>query len=429
MSTLRNAEGAISGFFDRIFGRVFRGYVEPVELARKLAREMEDHKTVSVSRVYVPNEYVIYLSEGDFGRFSSFQGSLTQELGIYLAERARHEGFTLLSDPLIRIEVDQDLVLGAYGIACRVVDLPADGTEPAIAAHDDEPPAPATTVRPAGTRDDPFSPFVPASPPPAPSIPVDLDEPAGPAAFVDDVDAEEPDIDVDELVGDGLEDDLDDDLDDEDPFDELPDGGDNEDDASVGAASVDLFAPLAPLDEDPDQADWPKVPIIPGAPEPVPAAALKPPPPMPEPAPPAAFVPPPPTPEPVPPHRPLPEPGGYEPLAGVSGTQIFPSQPEAAMVHEEVSLIVSGRRVRLTRRTSTLGRSRDCDIPISDPNASRQHAEIRHIGLDYFLVDQNSTNGTYVNGQRIRRHALADGDRITIGTTEMIVEHITVERG
>jgi hypothetical protein len=45
MSTLRNAEGAISGFFDRIFGRVFRGYVEPVELARKLAREMEDHKT------------------------------------------------------------------------------------------------------------------------------------------------------------------------------------------------------------------------------------------------------------------------------------------------------------------------------------------------------------------------------------------------
>ena len=99
------------------------------------------------------------------------------------------------------------------------------------------------------------------------------------------------------------------------------------------------------------------------------------------------------------------------------------------MVHEEVSLIVGGRRVRLTRRTSTLGRSRDCDIPISDPNASRQHAEIRHIGLDYFLVDQNSTNGTYVNGQRIRRHALADGDRITIGTTEMIVEHITVERG
>ncbi len=421
MSTLRNAEGAISGFFDRIFGRVFRGYVEPVELARKLAREMEDHKTVSVSRVYVPNEYVIYLSEGDFGRFASFQGSLTQELGIYLAERARHEGFTLLSDPVIRIEVDQDLTLGAYGIACRVVDLPADGSEPLSAAplSGDEPPAPATTVRPIGTRDDPFSPFVPASPPPASVMP---EEPVAPAAFVDDDDAALDDIDA--PVVDGVEDAVVDgdielapmDVDPADAVDEI-------------VASPEEVVAGAPLDEDPDHADWPKVPIIPGAPDPVPAVAFVPSPPMPEPAPPAAFVPPPPTPEPVPQHRPLPEPGGYEPLAGVSGTQIFPSQPEAAMVHEEVSLIVGGRRVRLTRRTSTLGRSRDCDIPISDPNASRQHAEIRHIGLDYFLVDQNSTNGTYVNGQRIRRHALADGDRITIGTTEMIVEHITMERG
>jgi hypothetical protein len=427
MSTLRNAEGAISGFFDRIFGRVFRGYVEPVELARKLAREMEDHKTVSVSRVYVPNEYVIYLSEGDFARFASFQGSLTQELGIYLAERARHEGFTLLSDPVIRIEVDQDLTLGAYGIACRVVDLPPDGSEPSVAsAHHEEPAAPATTVRPAGTRDDPFSPFVPASPPPPPSIPVDLDEPVGPAAFIADADAEEPDIDVDELVGDGLDVGLaDQDASDE---DRLDDHVDEWVDASVGAPADDDVASPTP-DEDPDHAAWPKVPIIPGAPDPVPAAALVPPAPVPEPVPPVAFTPPPPTPEPVPQHRPLPEPGGYEPLAGVSGTQIFPSQPDAAMVHEEVSLIIGGRRVRLTRRTSTLGRSRDCDIPLSDPNASRQHAEIRHIGLDYFLVDQNSTNGTYVNGQRIRRHALADGDRITIGTTEMIVEHLTVERG
>lgn len=419
MSTLRNAEGAISGFFDRIFGRVFRGYVEPVELARKLAREMEDHKTVSVSRVFVPNEYVIYLSEGDFSRFASFQGSLTQELGIYLAERARHEGFTLLSDPVIRIEVDQDLTLGAYGIACRVVDLPADGSEPAPAsAHHDEPPAPATTVRPIGTRDDPFSPFVPASAPPPPGIPVDLDEPVGPVAFIDDADVEEPDINVDELVGDAVVDD--------DQFDEDPADGIDVDDAADALADESAHDAV----EDPDHAAWPKVPIIPGAPEPVPAAAFVPPaPPVPEPAPPVAFTPAPPTPDPVPQHRPLPEPGGYEALAGVSGTQIFPSQPDAAMVHEEVSLIIGGRRVRLTRRTSTLGRSRDCDIPISDPNASRQHAEIRHIGLDYFLVDQNSTNGTYVNGQRIRRHALADGDRITIGTTEMIVEHITVERG
>ena len=50
---------------------------------------------------------------------------------------------------------------------------------------------------------------------------------------------------------------------------------------------------------------------------------------------------------------------------------------------------------------------------------------MRHIGLDYFLVDLGSTNGTIVNGQRIRRHPLAHGDRILIGTTEIVVEHLT----
>lgn len=416
MSTLRNAEGAISGFFDRIFGRVFRGYVEPVELARKLAREMEDHKTVSVSRVYVPNEYVVYLSDKDYARFESFQGALTQDLGMYLSERARHEGFTLLSDPVIRIEVDQDLTVGAYGIACRVVDVPVDGAEPAPSTErEPEPEFPATTARPIGTRDDPFSPFVPAQPPP-PAPVVAVDDDAAIVSALDDAHEHDeyvsaPSVDEgapDEPVAPV-------DIPDEDvaaenaPVEGVPDERE-----PVAPAVADMRPAAALLDDDPHHADWPRVPIIPDAPEPVP---------------PAALIPPAPTPDPVPPARPLPPPGDYEPLAGVSGTQIFQTPPEQAMVHEEVSLIIGGRRVRVTRRTTTMGRSRDCDIPVSDPNASRMHAEIRHIGLDYFLVDLNATNGTYVNGQRIRRHALADGDRITIGTTEMIVEHITVERG
>ena len=126
MTALRNVEDTIGGFVERIFGRLFRGHVEPVELARKLAREMEDHKTVSVSRVYVPNEYVIYLSPADHNRFASFEGSLTTELGVYVSERARHEGFTLLSEPKVTLESDTDLRVGEYGIACRVVDPPVE---------------------------------------------------------------------------------------------------------------------------------------------------------------------------------------------------------------------------------------------------------------------------------------------------------------
>ncbi|MFP5450562.1 MAG: FHA domain-containing protein, partial [Thermoleophilia bacterium] len=79
-------------------------------------------------------------------------------------------------------------------------------------------------------------------------------------------------------------------------------------------------------------------------------------------------------------------------------------------------------RARVTTRVTTLGRSRDCDIVVPDANVSRVHAEVRHIGMDYYIVDMGSTNGTEVNGQVITRHALADGDVIVMGTTEIRVE-------
>ena len=68
MNVLRSIEQKIEGLFEGLFGRAFRTNVQPVELARKLVKEMEDHKVVSVSRVYVPNEYTVYLSTADRAR-------------------------------------------------------------------------------------------------------------------------------------------------------------------------------------------------------------------------------------------------------------------------------------------------------------------------------------------------------------------------
>jgi pSer/pThr/pTyr-binding forkhead associated (FHA) protein len=87
-----------------------------------------------------------------------------------------------------------------------------------------------------------------------------------------------------------------------------------------------------------------------------------------------------------------------------------------------MTLVVGATPHRLSKRVSTLGRSRECDIVVPDPNASRVHAEVRHIGMDYYLVDMGSTNGTEVNGQLVKRHALANGDTIVVGTTEIRVE-------
>ena len=80
MALLRSIESRIEGLFEGVFGRAFRTHVQPIELARKLVKEMDDHRTVSVSRVYVPNEYTLYLCTQDRRRFSGYEPSLVGEL-------------------------------------------------------------------------------------------------------------------------------------------------------------------------------------------------------------------------------------------------------------------------------------------------------------------------------------------------------------
>src|SRR5580765_2795042 len=120
MSVLRTIESKLESLFEGVFGRAFRTHVQPVELARKLVKEMDDHRTVSVSRVYVPNEYSLYLSPTDRQQFADYEGSLKAELQDYLAEHARREGYVLLSPPTVTMHSDADLAVGEFGIATRM---------------------------------------------------------------------------------------------------------------------------------------------------------------------------------------------------------------------------------------------------------------------------------------------------------------------
>jgi len=67
-----------------------------------------------------------------------------------------------------------------------------------------------------------------------------------------------------------------------------------------------------------------------------------------------------------------------------------------------------------------LGRGTDCDLRLVDPGVSRHHAEIRVEDGDVVLVDLGSTNGTFVNGQPVRRVPLTDGTRVTLGRTTLV---------
>ena len=91
MSVLRNLEAKLEGLVEGAFSRAFRSQVQPVELARKLAKEMDAHKTASISRIYVPNQYTVFLSPQDRKKLEGYERSLEQELSGYLLEHARRE--------------------------------------------------------------------------------------------------------------------------------------------------------------------------------------------------------------------------------------------------------------------------------------------------------------------------------------------------
>ncbi len=125
MSVLRNLEARIEGLVEGVFSRAFSSQVQPVEIARKLAREMDAHRTASVSQVYAPNQYTVWLSQEDHDRLEGYERSLAHELSAYLLEHARRQDYALLTRPEVLIEVDDRLRLGEFGIQPRLVKPPA----------------------------------------------------------------------------------------------------------------------------------------------------------------------------------------------------------------------------------------------------------------------------------------------------------------
>ena len=121
MNLLKSVETTIANLVEGTFGRVFRSEVRPMELARKLAREMDAHRTASVSRVYVPNEYSVWLSSEDRERYEGVEHEVIDELCAYLLEHARREDLILASQLQIDFHTDERLTLGEFGIQARLV--------------------------------------------------------------------------------------------------------------------------------------------------------------------------------------------------------------------------------------------------------------------------------------------------------------------
>jgi hypothetical protein len=106
-----------------------------------------------------------------------------------------------------------------------------------------------------------------------------------------------------------------------------------------------------------------------------------------------------------------------------------PPQPQSRVAGQP-RLLVSGpepgpdgarqRTYELSTPVTMLGRGTDCDLRLVDPGVSRHHAELRVEDGEVVLVDLGSTNGTFVNGQPVRRVLLTDGTRVTLGRTTLV---------
>jgi len=165
VSVFRDIERRIGGLVEGLFGRTFRSSVQPVELARKLAKEMDDHRTISIHRVYVPNSYTVYLNPADREQFAAYESQMCNELAEYLVEHARRDGYSTATRPVVSLESEPDLTVGMFGIAVGAED--GDGEHPpasAAVAAPEVPPAPPIPPPAAPLDVPPVMPPIPDAP-------------------------------------------------------------------------------------------------------------------------------------------------------------------------------------------------------------------------------------------------------------------------
>lgn len=108
---------------ERTFSRAAGSRLQPVEIAKRLARIMDAEQVVSVLGVRVPNIFDVELSPVDFAQFKPIRGSVANEMETYLARVARERLFVLASPPIVRLHCREDLKPGDFMVRAQMEDV------------------------------------------------------------------------------------------------------------------------------------------------------------------------------------------------------------------------------------------------------------------------------------------------------------------
>ena len=114
-------ERRLERMVEGVFSRRRRGSIRPIELGRRLVREMDDNRSVDVKgRRIVPNDFTVLLSAPDHAGFSDIEDALTTELAEAAREYAREESYHFMGPVVVRLSVDNDLRGGRFGIISQL---------------------------------------------------------------------------------------------------------------------------------------------------------------------------------------------------------------------------------------------------------------------------------------------------------------------
>ncbi len=122
MPILRDFERRLGNLVEGFFASAFRSGVQPVELAKRLMREMDANKTVGVREVWAPNRFGFTLSEADGERFEQAEHALVTELKRVVRETAAERGWGLVGPPEIEFVLDEDLARGRFEVEASFVE-------------------------------------------------------------------------------------------------------------------------------------------------------------------------------------------------------------------------------------------------------------------------------------------------------------------
>lgn len=119
---LQRFERRLERLVEGTFSKAFRSGLQPVEIARKLVRELDAGRTLGVHGTVVPNDFTIAISSSDYDRFESFDDVLARELADEAREHARDEDYRFVGPVEVRLVEEPELGTGACSIEARIVE-------------------------------------------------------------------------------------------------------------------------------------------------------------------------------------------------------------------------------------------------------------------------------------------------------------------